>query len=87
MCGEGKAGFLEILPDNTDPNNMNCEDRLNELGLFGLKRNEMGERGREGKNSITFRNQKKCFRAYKTTLFSMSVIINSLNCRTVNLSA
>lgn len=80
-------GFLEMLPDNTDPNNMNYEDRLNELGLFGLKRNEMGERGREGKNSITFRNKKKCFRAYKTTLFSMSVIIKSLNCRTVNLSA
>ena len=47
----------------------------------------MGERGREGKNLITFKNMKKCFRAYKTTLFSMSVITKSLNCETVNLSA
>lgn len=76
-----------MLPNSTYPDNMNYEDRLNEVGLFGLERNEMGERGREDKKLITFKNLKKFFRAYKTTLFSMSVIIKSLNCRTVNLSA
>lgn len=57
------------------------------MRLFGLKRNEMGKRGREGKKFINFMNMKKCFRAYKTTLISMHVIFKSLNCRTVNLSA
>lgn len=87
MCGEGKGGFPQLLPKNTFPENMSSEDRLNELGLVGRKKNEMRERGREGKKLITFKNMKKCLRAHKTTLFSTSVIIKSLNCRTVNLSA
>lgn len=41
MYAEGKADFPHIL-SNGDPNNIKYEDRPNELGLFGLKRNEIG---------------------------------------------
>ena len=75
-----------MLPRNRDPDDMNCEGRQNELMLFELKRSEMKKTGREGKKFITFKNTNKSFKAYKTTLFSTSVIMKSLNHRMVNLS-
>lgn len=54
----GRGGFPQVLPCIADLDNTNYEGSVNELLFFRLKKNEVVERGRQGKDLLTLNMRK-----------------------------